>query len=35
MLAAALAEFAELQPVSGGLAILGGGVIPLFALRTL
>ena len=33
--AAALTELAELQPVRGRLTVLGGGVVPLFALRAL
>jgi hypothetical protein len=35
MLAATLAELLELQPTSRGLLVLGGRVIPLFAIAAL
>ena len=35
VLAARVAEFGELQPSSGCLLVLGGGVVPVLALRTL
>jgi len=35
VLAATLAKLAELQPPCGGLLVLGGGVVPLFALTAL
>jgi len=35
VLAATLAELAELQPLRRGLAVLGGGVVALFALNAL
>jgi len=35
MLAAALAILLELQPARGGLLVLGGGVVPLFAVAAL
>jgi hypothetical protein len=35
VLAAGVAELGELKPASGGLLVLGGGVVPVLASRTL